>query len=61
MLQEAIETYNNSKPQMNLGGNTPNETFYGKTIKFSSYSKNFQAQKVLRIEQNRKSNCIKCN
>lgn len=61
ILQESIETYNNQKLQMNLGGNTLNETFYGKTINLSNYSKNFQAQKVLRIEQNRKSMCIKCN
>jgi hypothetical protein len=46
---------------MSLGGNTPNETFKGKTIDFSVYSKNFNAQKVIRIQQNKKTNCTKCH
>lgn len=60
VLHGSIEIYNNQKPQMNLGGNTPNETFNGKSIDFLSYSKNFHVQKTLRIQQNKKTKCQIC-
>jgi len=60
-LEESVEIYNNQKPQMNLGGNTPNETFNGKTIELNNYTKNFHTQKAIRIELNKKSMCTKCS
>jgi putative transposase len=60
ILEETITVYNSVRPQMSLGGNTPTETFQGKIIDFSVYSKSFNAQKVIRIAQNKESNCTKC-
>jgi len=61
VLEQIIPVYNNIRPQMSLGGNTPNETFQGKTIDFSVYSKNFHVQKVIRIIENTKTSCVTCH
>ena len=46
---------------MSLQGNTPIQTFEGKPIDFSIYSKNFHTQKTIRIQQNVKTECQKCH
>jgi putative transposase len=55
-----IHTYNNIRPQLALGGNTPNETFAGKTIALSSYKTHFADQKTIRTAQNKHNSCKKC-
>ena len=45
ILQESIETYNNYKPQLNLGGNTPNETFFEKLSTFLATQRTFTLKK----------------
>lgn len=59
-LKKAVVIYNSIRPQMSLGGNTPHETFYGKAIDFSVYSKKFLAQRIRRNIENKKSNCKVC-
>jgi len=61
ILDETIIIYNSIRPQMSLDGNTPTETFNGKVVGFSVYSKNFPSQKTIRIQQNKKTNCTKCH
>ena len=56
-----VPIYNNIRPQMSLQGNTPIQTFEGKPMDFSVYSKNFHIQKIIRISQNTKSKCQKCH
>jgi hypothetical protein len=55
-----IHTYNNIRPQLALGGNTPNETFAGKTIALSCYKTHFADQKTIRTAQNKNNICKKC-
>jgi hypothetical protein len=45
-----MQTYNAIRPQLSLHGNTPAETFNGKTIDLKNYKSHFEAQK------NRKNN-----
>ncbi|CAM1365928.1 hypothetical protein TSEDIMI_370004 [Tenacibaculum sediminilitoris] len=45
---------------MGLQGNTPIQTFEGKPMDFSSYSQRFSTQKAMRIQENTKSKCRKC-
>jgi putative transposase len=61
VLEQIILVYNNIRPQMSLHGNTPIETFQGKSMDFSAYSNSFHIQKTIRIQQNKKTNCIKCH
>ncbi|QYS92589.1 hypothetical protein JJC04_04250 [Flavobacterium covae] len=54
---QIIRNYCNIRPQHSLKGNTPFETYNGKTISISHYNSHFQAQKQFRKEQNNKNNC----
>ena len=60
ILRETIPVYNTIRPQMNLGGNTPLETFNGIIIDISKYTLGFTAQKQRRLTQNRKTTCKVC-
>ena len=60
VFNQSVSIYNTIRPQMSLDGNTPIQTFKGKSIDFSIYSKSFNTQKIIRIQQNTKSKCIKC-
>jgi putative transposase len=61
ILTESVIIYNKTRPQKSLGGNTPFETFNGIPINFSKYTKRFTEQKILRITQNKQSNCTNCH
>jgi putative transposase len=61
IFKEIVPIYNTIRPHMSLQGNTPIQTFEGKPIDFSDYSKNFHTQKIIRIAENKKSNCNKCH
>jgi putative transposase len=61
VFEETVSVYNTIRPQMSLHGNTPIQTFQGKSMDFSAYSNSFHTQKAIRIQQNTKSKCIKCN
>ncbi|OUS13587.1 hypothetical protein A9Q93_09095 [Nonlabens dokdonensis] len=56
-LNQTVIIYNELRPQMNLGGNTPLETFNGLSIDLSQYTRDFKEQKQLRILTNRKNAC----
>lgn len=60
VLKRTVFIYNTVRPQMSLQGNTPIQTFEGKPMNFSIYSQRFQSQKTIRIKENRKSRCQKC-
>ncbi|WP_430413048.1 hypothetical protein [Kordia sp.] len=60
ILKESVSLYNEIRPQMSLGGNTPQETFHGITIDFSKYSQDFNEHKVYRRHQNKKNTCKMC-
>lgn len=60
VLRETISVYNTIRPQMNLGGKTPLETFDGILIDISKYTLSFTAQKQRRLTQNRKNACKVC-
>jgi len=45
---------------MSLGGNTPFETFNGRSIDFSQYKRKFEAQKAERKQQNKQHSCKVC-
>jgi putative transposase len=60
VLTEVITLYNEHKPQLNLGGNTPYETFAGTPINLNSYKTEFKTQQLIRIAQNKKNSCKKC-
>jgi len=60
ILKEVIHSYNTIRPQMSLGGNTPQETFNGLPIDISRYTHNFKEQKQLRLIQNKKNACNQC-
>ena len=51
-------TYNTIRPQLSLQGNTPAETFAGKSIKI--YKTHFDEQKTLRVIQNQQNSCQGC-
>ncbi|MEM6720016.1 MAG: DDE-type integrase/transposase/recombinase [Bacteroidota bacterium] len=59
-LKQSVSVYNNIRPQMSLGGNTPGETFHGTAIDFSKYSQNFNEHKAYRRQQNKKNTCKMC-
>ena len=61
ILKETVSIYNTIRPQMSLHGNTPIQTFKGIAMDFSIYSQRFQAQKTIRIQENRKTKCQKCH
>lgn len=60
ILEQTVLIYNNERPQMSLGGNTPKETFYGMAIDISIYTQNFNKQKALRRQLNKKNICRTC-
>lgn len=60
LIAETIPIYNTIRPQMSLGGNTPQETFNGLSIDISRYTHNFKEQKTIRIKLNRKNACNIC-
>ena len=60
ILRKTIPIYNTIRPQMNLGGNTPLETFNGISIDISKYTLGFKDQKQLRLTQNSKTACKAC-
>jgi putative transposase len=60
VFNQSVSIYNTIRPQMSLQGNTPIQTYEGKPIDFSVYSQRFNTQKIIRIQQNTKSKCIKC-
>ena len=60
VMTETIPIYNNERPQLRLGGNTPNETFNNTPINLGKYSNGFKAQKALRIVQNKHNSCKTC-
>lgn len=60
IFEQIVPIYNTIRPQMSLHGNTPIQTFEGKPMDFSIYSKRFHTQKTIRIQQNTKPKCQKC-
>lgn len=60
ILEQSTEVYNNLRPQMSLGGNTPIETFNGMTIVITRYTQNFNEHKALRREANKQNICKVC-
>lgn len=61
VLDEVVSTYNTIRPQMNLGGNTPLETFEGTPIHLNQYVNSLDQQKAIRIQENRKNTCSLCH
>ena len=59
-LETSVSIYNTTRPQMSLGGNTPQETFNGLTIDFYRYSQHFNEYRVYRRQQNKKNICKAC-
>ena len=60
ILEQTVLIYNNGRPQMSLGGNTPKETFNGISIDISKYTRYFNEQKALRRQLNKKNICKRC-
>jgi len=60
VMADTIPIYNMIRPQMILGGNTPEETFSGLSIDISRYTYNFTEQKQLRLARNKKNTCKVC-
>ncbi len=60
VMSDTVPIYNTVRPQMSLGGNTPEETFTGLSIDISKYTHNFKKQKQLRLVQNKKNACRVC-
>ena len=60
VMKETISVYNTIRPQMGLGGNTPEETFSGLSINISRYTHSFKEEKQLRLTQNKKNTCKVC-
>ena len=60
VLITCIETYNTIRPQQRLLGNTPEETFNGKTVLATNYNSNFNTQKARRIEFHQNNICKIC-
>ncbi|WP_418639273.1 DDE-type integrase/transposase/recombinase [Winogradskyella sp.] len=61
VMAEVLPIYNNQRPQLILGGNTPHETFNGKPIYLGQYRQGFKGQKAIRIIENQRTSCKKCN
>lgn len=59
-LTEDVHTYNTIRPQYSLQGNTPSETFSGKSLDINHYKTHFDGQKTLRITQNQQNRCNRC-
>lgn len=59
-LAEDIAIYNTIRPQHSLQGNTPDETFSGKSLDINHYKTHFARQKKLRVTQNQKNRCSRC-
>ncbi|MDC1265229.1 DDE-type integrase/transposase/recombinase [Flavobacteriaceae bacterium] len=59
-LEQAVSVYNNQRPQMSLGGNTPFETFTGMEIDLSKFTQHFNTQKTLRRQLNKNNICKGC-
>lgn len=59
-LDQAIITYNINRPQWSLGGNTPLETFEGRSIDFGKYKCSFVQQKDIRRLLNKENSCKAC-
>lgn len=59
-LKEDIFIYCTIRPQRSLLGNTPFETYSGKSIASSNYTIHFGKQKALRITQNHLNRCKRC-
>jgi putative transposase len=59
-LPADIAIYNDLRPQLSLGGNTPSETYSGKTIILNHYKTHFPEHKIARIKQNKQNNCQIC-
>lgn len=55
VMEQAIPTYNNLRPQWVLNGSTPSEAFSEKPINFSKYSSSFVKQKAIRLAQNNRT------
>ena len=60
-LKEVIPIYNTTRPQMSLAGNTPFETYHGKTIDLNQYKSHFLEHKTYRITQNTTNSCNVCH
>jgi putative transposase len=60
IMTDTISIYNTVRPQMSLGGNTPQETFDGLSIDISRHTRNFNEQRAIRTQKNRKSACKVC-
>ncbi|MDB9835689.1 DDE-type integrase/transposase/recombinase [Flavobacteriaceae bacterium] len=60
ILEQTVLQYNKERPQMGLGGNTPEETFNGIAIDHSQYTQNFKEQKAVRRRLNQKNTCKVC-
>ena len=59
-LAEDIPSYNTIRPQLSLGGNTPEETFEGKNISITYYKTHFAKQKLQRVKTNQQNKCRNC-
>lgn len=60
-LSEDVLTYNKIRPQFSLQGNTPKETFYGKSIDINTYKTHFKRQKMQRKAVNQQNVCRTCD
>lgn len=60
VMREVIPIYNNERPQLKLGGNTPDEAFSGSSIQLENHTTKFKAQKALRNVQNKQNSCRSC-
>lgn len=56
-----FETLPKFRPQFSLQGNTPEETFSGKSIILNNYKTHFTEQKTQRIAINQQNKCKTCN
>ncbi|MES2812055.1 MAG: DDE-type integrase/transposase/recombinase [Bacteroidota bacterium] len=60
VLNESVSVYCNIRPQHSLGGNTPFESYNGKSTDFKQYKVHFTKQKLLRKTQNELNRCKEC-
>ena len=60
MLTQTIDDYNGLRPQMALGGNTPNEAFAGRDLDLARYKTGFSAQRIHRKKWNAGHRCKIC-
>ena len=59
-IPEMLHVYNTIRPQLALKGNTPSETYDGKTLDLKSYKTHFKEQKEVRKATNTKNRCCNC-